>query len=142
MAPRQGACPGAIPGDRTTFSNHKPSLCGRDSHARCQFREVIRLPVSHPKLLPWSNTTGIRLLSGTMQVGILPAAPISDEPLCLSSHRSSFVNSYSSVRVRPEAPFQGRDVTASISACDADCTGANPVALTIFDGPKMIGYPP
>ena len=26
-------------------------------------------------LLPWSNTSGIRLLSGTMQVGILPAAP-------------------------------------------------------------------
>src|SRR5216110_2305367 len=25
-------------------------------------------------------------------------------PLCLSSHRTSFVNSYSSVRVRPEAP--------------------------------------
>ena len=28
------------------------------------------------KLLPWSNTSGIRLLSGTMQVEILPAAPI------------------------------------------------------------------
>ena len=28
------------------------------------------------KLLPWSNTSGIRLLSGTMQVGVLPAAPI------------------------------------------------------------------
>ena len=27
-------------------------------------------------LLPWSNTSGIRLLSGTMQVGILPAAPL------------------------------------------------------------------
>jgi hypothetical protein len=27
---------------------------------------------------------------------------------------------------------QGRDVTVSISACDADCAGANPVALTIF----------
>jgi hypothetical protein len=26
---------------------------------------------------------------------------------------------------------QGRDVIASISACDADCAGANPVALTI-----------
>ena len=39
--------------------------------------------------------------------------------------------------------LQGRDVTVSISACDADCAGANPVALTIsFDGPKMIGYPP
>ena len=68
-------------------------------------------------------------------------APVS-KPLCLSSHRASFVNSYSSVRVRPEAPFyQGRDVTVSISACDADCAGANPVALTILDGPKLIVYP-
>jgi hypothetical protein len=38
--------------------------------------------------------------------------------------------------------FQGRDVTVSISACDADCAGANPVALTILDGPKLIVYPP
>ena len=30
----------------------------------------------HFKLLPWSNTSGIRLLSGTMQVRILPAAPL------------------------------------------------------------------
>src|ERR1700690_1662061 len=37
--------------------------------------------------------------------------------------------------------FQGRDVTVSISACDADCAGANPVALTILDGPKLIVYP-
>lgn len=38
--------------------------------------------------------------------------------------------------------FQGRDVIVSISACDADCAGANPVALTIFnfDGPKVAGY--
>ena len=28
------------------------------------------------KLLPWSNISGIRLLNGTMQVGILPAAPL------------------------------------------------------------------
>ena len=63
-----------------------------------------------------------------MQVHV--GAPVS-KPLCLSSHRASFVNSYSSVRVRPEAPiYQGRDVTVSISACDADCAGANPVALT------------
>ena len=58
-------------------------------------------------------------------------APLS-KPLCLSSYRAGFVNPYSSVQVRPGAPFsQGRDVTASISACDADCAGANPVALTI-----------
>ena len=30
----------------------------------------------HFKLLPWSNTSGIRLLSGLMQVEILPAAPL------------------------------------------------------------------
>jgi len=35
-------------------------------------------------------------------------------PLCLSSYRASFVNLYSSVRVRPEAPFYGdHDVTAA-----------------------------
>ena len=35
-------------------------------------------------------------------------------PLCLSSYRSGFVNRYSSVRVRPEAPFHGdHDVTAA-----------------------------
>ena len=35
-------------------------------------------------------------------------------PLCLRSHRASFVNSYTSVRVRPEAPFHGdHDVTAA-----------------------------
>ena len=27
-------------------------------------------------MLPWSNTSGIRLLSGTMQVELLPAAPL------------------------------------------------------------------
>ena len=32
--------------------------------------------------------------------------------------------------------FQGRDVTVSISACDADCAGANPAALTISIWPK------
>src|SRR5580765_2095271 len=70
---------------------------------------------------------------------------ISERPLCLSSHRGPpcGINPYSSVRVRPGAPYyQGRDVTVSISACDADCAGANPVALTISesDGPKFAGY--
>ncbi len=71
-------------------------------------------------------------------------APVS-KPLCLRSDRASFVNSYSSVQVRPGAPtfacrlrlgrpvYQGRDVIVSISACDADCAGANPVALTIIN---------
>ncbi len=30
----------------------------------------------HFTVLPWSNTSGTRLLSGLMQVGILPAAPL------------------------------------------------------------------
>ena len=30
------------------------------------------------KLLPWSNISGIRLLNGTMQVRVLPAAPLPD----------------------------------------------------------------
>ena len=34
------------------------------------------LPFRPLKLLPWSNTSGIRLLSGTMQVEVLPAAPL------------------------------------------------------------------
>ena len=29
-------------------------------------------------VLPWSNTSGIRLLNGTMQVEVLPAAPLPD----------------------------------------------------------------
>jgi hypothetical protein len=64
-------------------------------------------------------------------------------PLCLSSHRTSFVNSHSSVRVRPEAPFYG----------DHDVTGASrpvkafvPVRIRLvtpnFDGPLIVGYPP
>jgi hypothetical protein len=34
------------------------------------------LPFRPFQMLPWPNTSGIRLLSGVMQVGILPAAPI------------------------------------------------------------------
>ena len=37
------------------------------------------------------------------------------------------------VQLLPWTPsFQGRDVIVSISACDADCAGANPAALTNF----------
>jgi hypothetical protein len=35
----------------------------------------FRQRVITSQLLPWSNTSGTRLLSGTMQVEILPAAP-------------------------------------------------------------------
>src|SRR3989442_15828656 len=50
------------------------------------------------------------------KVEVAGAIPAVDTilPLCLSSHRTSFVNSYSSVRVRPEAPFHGdHDVRAA-----------------------------
>ena len=38
--------------------------------------EVQSCRSDHFKLLPWPNTSGIRLLSGLMQVGLLPAAPL------------------------------------------------------------------
>ena len=67
-------------------------------------------------------------------------------PLCLSSHRTSFVNSYSSVRVRPEAPVYGdHDVTAAsrpVKVPPWRDAGANPVGHPNFDGPKIVGYPP
>jgi hypothetical protein len=48
-------------------------------------------------------------------------------PLCLSSHRTSFVNSYSSVRVRPGAPFQWWSwCNSSTAPCDGVRIGANP----------------
>src|SRR5439155_15041135 len=55
-------------------------------------------------------------------------APVS-KPLCLSSYRASFVNSYSSVQVRPEAP-SGLWCNSSISPCEGDGPGANPGFLT------------
>ena len=50
------------------------------------------------------------------KVEVAGAIPAVDAilPLCLSSYRASFVNSYSSVQVRPGAPFHGdHDVTAA-----------------------------
>ena len=63
--------------------------------------------------------------------GATPAVDTS-LPLCLSSHRSGFVNRYSSVQVRPGAPIsnQDRGVISSISPCDGDGPGANPGFLT------------
>ena len=43
------------------------------------------------------------------------------------------VKAFVPVRIRLVTPIQGRDVTVSISACDVDCAGANPVALTNFN---------
>src|SRR5207245_3913336 len=70
--------------------------------------------------------------SGTLrrcrpQVQLLPRTPFS--PLCLSSYRASFVNSYSSVQVRPGAP-SGLWCNNSISPCEGDGPGANPGFLT------------
>ena len=63
--------------------------------------------------------------------------------LCLSSNRASFVNSYSSVRVRPGAPFHGgHGVISSIVPCEGAGDGANPFGHPNFDGPLIVGYPP
>ena len=45
-------------------------------HPSCKTWEVQSCRSDHFKLLPWSNTSGIRLLNGTMQVELLPAAPL------------------------------------------------------------------
>src|SRR6266581_6547882 len=63
-----------------------------------------------------SPRSSVRLERHRAKVEVAGAIPAVDAtlPLCLSSHRTSFVNSYSSVRVRPEAPFYGdHDVTAA-----------------------------
>src|SRR5438105_2990006 len=60
--------------------------------------------------------SSVRLERHRAKVEVASAIPAVDAilPLCLSSHRTSFVNSYSSVRVRPEAPIYGdHDVTAA-----------------------------
>ena len=41
------------------------------------------------------------------------------------------VKAFVPLRIRLVTPIQGRDVTVSISVCETDCAGANPVALTI-----------
>jgi len=66
---------------------------------------------------------------------------VARSPCACSSYRASFVNSYSSVRVRPGAP-SGLWRNSSISPCEGDGPGANPGVLTNFDGPQLIGYPP
>ena len=61
-------------------------------------------------------------------------------PLCLSSDRASFVNSYSSVRVRPGAPFQWWSwCNSSTAPRDGVSIGANPFGHPNFDRRKLIG---
>src|SRR6266545_1799125 len=66
------------------------------------------------------------------------------KPLCLSQRQGEFrkLVFVGASPTRGSTFHQGRDVTVSISACDADCAGANPVALTIsvFDGPLVVDY--
>ena len=73
-------------------------------------------------------------------------------PLCLSSHRTSFVNSNSSVRVRPEAPafacwlrlggpFHGdHDVRAASRPVKAFVPVRIRLVTPIFDGTIVAGY--
>src|SRR5947207_15559523 len=66
--------------------------------------------------MPFCPRSSVRLERHRAKVEVASAIPAVDAilPLCLSSHRTSFVNSYSSVRVRPEAPIYGdHDVTAA-----------------------------
>src|SRR6267378_4214011 len=66
--------------------------------------------------MPFCPRSSVRLERHRAKVEVASAIPAVDAilPLCLSSHRTSFVNSYSSVRVRPEAPVYGdHDVTAA-----------------------------
>src|SRR5713101_2548140 len=70
-------------------------------------------PITDAIFCPRSS---VRLERHRAKVEVASAIPAVDAilPLCLSSHRTSFVNSYSSVRVRPEAPVYGdHDVTAA-----------------------------
>src|SRR6266516_2757152 len=56
--------------------------------------------------MPFCPRSSVRSERHHAKVEVASAIPAVDAilPLCLSSHRTSFVNSYSSVRVRPEAP--------------------------------------
>lgn len=98
MAPRQGACPGAIPGNRTNF--HRPRVSLRDRVSKTQFargsteaacqinswgrgRQVMHLPCKQVDVgaLPTDSTISLR---GTRlkhrakphklrQAGVIPA---------------------------------------------------------------------
>src|SRR5215510_1400907 len=64
-------------------------------------------------ICPRSSVRSERHRAKVEVAGAIPAVDAT-LPLCLRSHRTSFVNLYSSVRVRPEAPFYGdHDVTAA-----------------------------
>src|SRR5437870_3981122 len=66
--------------------------------------------------MPFCPRSSVRSERHPAKVEVAGAIPAVDAilPLCLSSYRASFANSYSSVQVRPGAPFHGdHDVTAA-----------------------------
>jgi hypothetical protein len=79
-------------------------------------------------ICPRSSVRSERHRAKVEAAGAIPALD-AILPLCLSSNRASFVNSYSSVRVRPGAP-SGLWCNSSISPCEGDGPGANPGFLT------------
>ena len=82
-------------------------------------------------LLPWSNTSGIRLLSGTMQVRILPAAPLPGSVKVARRPVKPF-----GVGASPTlaANFQGVLSAADGLVRNEEVAGATPATLTISDG--------
>src|SRR5437773_7292269 len=95
--------------------------------------------------MPFCPRSSVRLERHRAKVEAAGAIPAVDAilPLCLSSHRTSFVNLYSSVRVRPEAPVYGdHDVTAASRPVKAFVPVRIRLVTPSFDGPKLIGYPP
>jgi hypothetical protein len=85
----------------------------------------------HFKMLSWPNTSGIRLLSGMMQVEILPAAPL---PGGVKVARR-FVKPFG-VGASPTlaANFQGVMSAADGLVRNEEVAGATPATLTISDG--------
>ena len=64
-----------------TLQINRPEFSARSVAATCSvWARVIAgatpAALTNFSLLPWSNISGIRLLNGTMQVRILPAAPL------------------------------------------------------------------
>ncbi len=97
--------------------------------------------------MPFCPRSSVRSERHHAKVEVTGASPVVDAilPLCLSSHRSDFVNHHSPVRVRPEAPsfalcasarqaiLSGLWCNSSISPREGEGSGANPGFLTISD---------
>ena len=90
----------------------------QSSSCALPFKQMIAgaSPATDTKPYASRPRSSVRSERHPAKVEVAGATPAVDTilPLCLSSHRTGFVNSYSSVRVRPEAPFHvGHDVTAA-----------------------------